>query len=310
MVLVALTAAACAGGGTPSATPGPASPAPIVGGITLTDLLGRQITVPSDPQRIVALSPTTVELVYAVGAKVVGRASSANYPPEAQSVPDVGSSYTPNIEAILSATPDLVIADSVIQPGLRDQLEAVGLTVVFAGAQRFDDVPAALRLVGLAVGHDSEGEAAARALEEKLKSLQDRILHTHPLILIVNGTPSDFFAATSDSYVGDLVAQLGGRNAADGEPTVGRFAGYAKLSTETILAADPDVILAISAVGEGDETISQRLAADPAWSGLTAVKQGKAHEIDPYLFLLAPGPRAGEALETLFDLLYPGAATG
>lgn len=307
LLLVTVLASACGESSrTPTATP-PPSRTPITDGITLTDFLGREVTVPRNPAKVVALSPTTVELVYAVGGTVVGRASSANYPPEAQDVPDVGSSYQPSIEKIIAMQPDLVIADSQIQPELRDQAETLGAPVIFAGAGVFADVPRALRLVGLATGHDDEGEAAALALEEHLAELQAAIQHTHPNVLIINGTPNDFFAATSASYVGDLNQLLGGRNAAEGQPTVGRFAGYAKLSTETILATDPDLILAISAVKEGDETISDRLKSDPAWSSLSAVEAGRVHEIDYRIFLIAPGPRAGEALDTLVRLLYPSA---
>ena len=307
LLLLALVTTACSGSDGASTSIPSLTRTPIADGITLTDFLGREVTVPRNPGKVVALSPTTVELVYAVGGTVVGRASSADYPPEAQSVPDVGTSYQPNIEKIIALQPDLVIADSQIQPELKDQVDTIGAPVMFVGAGVFADVPKALRLVGLATGHDDAGEAAATGLEQHLAKLQAAIQHTHPKVLIVNGTPDDFFAATPASYVGDLNQLLGGRNAAEGQPTVGRFPGYAKLSTEAILATDPDIIFAISAVKLGDETISDRLKADPAWSSLAAVKAGRVHEIDYREFLIAPGPRVGEALDTLFRLLYPGA---
>lgn len=307
LACLAPVSAACGSSGDTATPTARATRTPIADGITLTDFLGREVTVPRNPGKVVALSPTTVELVYAVGGTVVGRASSADYPPEAQSVPDVGTSYQPNIEKIIALQPDVVIADSQIQPELKDQADTIGAPMMFVGAGLFADVPRALRLVGLATGHDDAGESAASALEDRLAQLQAAIQHTHPNVLIVNGTPDDFFAATPASYVGDLNQLLGGRNAAEGQPTVGRFPGYAKLSTEAILATDPDVIFAISAVKQGDETISDRLKADPTWSSLAAVKAGRVHEIDYRIFLISPGPRAGEALDTLFRLLYPDA---
>ena len=241
-----------------------------------------------------------------MGGTVAGRASSADYPPEAQSAPELGSSYRPNIEGILAAQPDLLVADSIIQPQLRDQLEGLGMPVLFVGAQTFADVPRALRLVGQAVGRAAAGETAASALEAKLAGLQAKLPAQRPKVLILNGTPQDFFVAKPESYVGDLVKQLGATNVAEGQPDVGRFAGYTKMTLEAVVATDPDVILVITAAGADAPKISEQLAADPAWSGLEAVRAGKVHEINLQLFLQAPGPRAGEAIDLLMGLLYPG----
>ena len=91
---------------------------------TVKDLLNRDVEIVQVPERVVALSPTALEYIYAIGGEAVGRPSSANYPEEAMGVEGVGTAYAPNFEAVLSLNPDLVIADSVIhaQPAILENL--------------------------------------------------------------------------------------------------------------------------------------------------------------------------------------------
>jgi ABC-type Fe3+-hydroxamate transport system substrate-binding protein len=85
---------------------------------TITDMLGRKVTIPAAPKVIAALSPTTVEYTFAVGAKSVTRSTSVKYPEEAKAAVDLGASYQPNLELLAAQKPDLIIADSVLQPQL------------------------------------------------------------------------------------------------------------------------------------------------------------------------------------------------
>ncbi len=273
--------------------------------LTLTDMLGRQVTIESKPVKVGALSPTTVELVYAVGGESLTRSSSVRFPEEATSAVDIGPSYQPNFELIAAQAPDVIIADSVLQPQLVQNLESLGVPVVYAGAQSFDDVVASLRVVGQALGMAEEGNNAAAALKGKLESLKAKLPATGPKVLILNGTPDDFYAAKPESYVGDLAALLNVTNVAAGQPDVGRFPGYTKLSLEAILTSGPDVVLAITAGPPGGPTITGALSGNPAWADVPAVKNGRVAEISMEVYLQAPGPRAGEALEELARLLYP-----
>ena len=97
---------------TPTATAEAVSSGPYP--VSLTDLLGREIAIESEPQSVVALSPTALEYIYAIGGEAAGRPSTARHPASAMSVAEVGTSYSPNFEAVLALNPDLIIADSVI----------------------------------------------------------------------------------------------------------------------------------------------------------------------------------------------------
>jgi iron complex transport system substrate-binding protein len=271
--------------------------------LTVTDMLGRSVTIDAAPAAVAALSPTTVEYVYAVGGTSLTRSSSVTFPSDATSALDVGPSYQPNFELIVAEGPDLIIADSVLQPQLMENLEGLDIPVLYAGAESFADVLAGLRLVGQVLDHSAEAEELAGDLEGLLANFQAVLPAEGPTVLILNGTPNDFYAAKPESYVGNLVDLLGAENVSAGAPDVGRFPGYTQLSLETILTSAPDLVLAITARSE--TTITESLSENPAWADVPAVQDGRVAEIDVEMFLQAPGPRVDQAIAKLAMLLYP-----
>jgi len=312
--VAAVLAAGCGGREEEAATPtagavGSPTAGPAAAGteypLTVTDLLGRSVTIGAAPEAVAALSPTTVEYLYAVGATSLTRSSSVRYPEAAAAAADIGPSYQPNLELIASKEPDLIIADSVLQPQLAQDLEGLNIPVVYAGAESFEDVLKGLRLVGVVLDRSTEANAFVDGLETQLGDLQSRLPAEKPKVLVLNGTPEDFYSAKPESYVGNLVDLLGGVNVAAGAPDVGRFPGYTKLSLEAILPLAPDVVLAITAGPPGGTTITESLASNPGWADVPAVESGRVYEISAELYLQAPGPRVGEALEGLAKLLYP-----
>lgn len=286
---------------TPTATPPQATTYPL----TVTDMIKQTVTIPSQPQAVAAISPTTVEFVYAVGGMSLTRPTSVNYPPEAASATDIGSSYQPSLEKIAAAKPDLIVADAVLQPQLAQSLEALKVPVLYIGASNFADVLTGLTLIGKVLNQPAKAASLVSALQAKLAADKAMETATKPKVLILNGAPTDFYAAKPGSYVGDLVEQLGADNVAKNQPDVGQFPGYTKMALEAILASQPDVILAITEGPPGGKTITDTLSADPAWSAIPAVKNKRVSEINADLFLQAPGPRVGDALDQLAKLLYP-----
>jgi iron complex transport system substrate-binding protein len=257
------------------------------------------------PTAVAALSPTTVELVYAVGGTSLTRSKSVQYPEAAAAAEDIGPSYQPSLELVAAQHPDLIVADSMLQPQLAQDLEGLGVPVVYAGVAVWDDVATSLELIGEVLdASDKAGEAIA-ALDRTKSDLAVILPAEKVTVLILNGSPDDFYAAKPESYVGNLAGLLGANNPADGAPDVGQFPGYTKLSLESIVAAAPDVVLSITAGPPGGTTITETLSADPAWAAVPAVQNGRVSEISAEVYLQAPGPRAGEALNELAALLYP-----
>lgn len=296
------------GTSTAAATNSPAATATAVGTVyplTVTDMLGRAVTIDAKPKAVAALSPTTVELVYAVGGTSLTRTKSVQYPAAAVSAADIGSSYQPSLELVAAQNPDLIIADSMLQPQLLQDLQALGVPVLYAGVGVWNDVATGLELVGQVLDSSDKAQEAVAALEKTRSDLVAKVPSQKATVLILNGSPDDFYAAKAESYVGNLAGLLGAENPAAGAPDVGQFPGYTKLSLESIAAAAPDVVLAITAGPPGGPTITDTLAADPAWATVPAVQNQRVSEISAELFLQAPGPRVGDALKQLASLIYP-----
>lgn len=312
---LALAIAACGGGGgaTKPATPDAAATAAPSGGpgelagptypLTVTDMLGRRVTLNASPFYVAALSATTVEEVFAVGARSVTRPASAVYPPAAQAAIDIGPVDKPNLQLVLAQKPDLIVAD-VLQKQLLPSLEATGVPVLFVGAETYADVPAGVRLLGRVLDKALVAENAATNIAGALSSVQHDLPATRPRVIILDSGTSGLAAATPASYAGDLVNVAGARNVVEGAPNAAATPGYATLTVDAIVASRPDVILTI-APADGAPSLAQTILTDPAWADVPAVKSGRVTDIDAGMFLTAPGTRAIAAIQTLARLLYP-----
>lgn len=272
--------------------------------LTVRDLLGREVTIEAAPQTVVTTSPSAIEVLYAAGGTAAARSETAVHPEGVDVLPSVGPSYAPAFEAIITMTPDLVIADASAQAHLAEAFEGAlqGVPIVFIGAVGYNDVATSIRLIGEVIGNEAEAEAAAASMESALAEVQAATADlTAPRVLIMNGGIDDFFVALPDSFVGDLVAKVGGDNVAADQPATGRFPGYTQLSLEAILETDPEVILTITA---GGPSLAGLVLDTETYAGLTAVQEGRVHDIDLEVFLQAPGPRAADGLRELARLLY------
>lgn len=274
-----------------------------------TDDTGKSFTVEQPPKRVVALSPSVVEVMYAVNAPPVARVSSANFPEAARGLPAVGTSYQPNFEQIAAQNPDFIIADTQIQsPQTLAELAKLGAPVFAIRVQSVDDITKSLRTVGSLMGKTEDGEKAAKELEGKLQAAQAKLPpeSERPAVFILVGTPDAFFAAKPDSFAGDVVKRLGAKNVVTEGSDTAQFPGFTSYSLERLVALDPDVILVISVGGPNTPQTSRLFASNPAWSGLRAVKAGRVQEMPADVLVQSAGPRVGQVIETLTPVLYPG----
>lgn len=284
----------------PSPTPAPAFP------LTVTDSLGRQVTLAAKPERVVAMSPSAVETLFALGVTPVGRPETATYPPEAKQVETFGTSYQPNLERIAAMKPDLIVADATIQAQLVPSLEGLGVPVVAIDFSGVDRVIDSLRLVGRLVGQQEKGDEVARQIEERIAAATRNLPAQRPkVVAIIAAGPEQYFAAKPSSYIGTMIANLGAENIVSEDEPVGRVAGYTNLSQERLVQANPDVIIFINPV-PGAPPLSQMLRNNPAWAGLKAFQSGRVFDADPAVYVQAPGPRIVQAIDELAKLFYPG----
>lgn len=270
---------------------------------TVTDAMGRDVTIDAPPERVVGLSASITEMLYAVGVTPVGATQDIDYPPAAASLPTFGTGYQLDLEALAALEPDLILANVQLQAQVAEQLEAIAPTV-FVLILTPADIPATLRLIGQVTWHETTAEYAAAPYDTLMQVLQTAAPEEGPSTLIIVGTLGQPNFGKPETYLGSMVDLLGGTNVAAGLPDAGPFPGFAQLSIEEVLDADPDIILTITRGAPGATPIPDEMQADEVWSQLSAVQNGRVYELDNRLFLESPGPRFTQAILELYNLFY------
>jgi iron complex transport system substrate-binding protein len=316
VTLLVTLLAACAPPSTPTAAPAPtempATQAPATEASTepavetpliVTDGLGREVTISETPQRIISLAPSNTEILFALGAgdQVVGRDTLSDFPEEAKSVTDIGSTFEAlNTEQIVSLEPDFVLAAEINTPEQVKQLEDLGLTVYYlSNPTTLEEMYDNLELVAQLTGHQEEAAALIESLKARVAAVDEKIapLSSRPGVFYeLDGTdPAKPFTAGKGTFITQLIDRAGGYNIASD------LEGYPQLSLEQVVAADPAfIILGDARYGVTPESIAQR----PGWENLSAVKNGQVLPFNDDL-VSRPGPRLVDALEELAKLMRP-----
>lgn len=235
------------------------------------------VTLDSQPMRIVSLSPTATEMLYAVGAgsQVVAVDEYSNYPQEAVDLGTKLSGYEPNIEAISEFTPDLVIAS--YDPGsLVQQLGEIGVPVYLADAvTSIDAAYEQIENIGLLTGHAAEAAALTESMRTQIEEAVAGVTLPAEPLSYYHELDSTLYSVTSNTFIGSVYSLFGLRNIAD---NVEAGNDYPQLSAEVIVSADPDLIFLADTkcCGETAETV----AAREGWGSLKAVTNGNVIELD------------------------------
>jgi iron complex transport system substrate-binding protein len=264
-LVIAAVLAGCAGAAATQPASRPArSPFPV----TLTAANGK-VTLRERPKRVVSLSPTATEDLFAIGAgaQVVAVDDQSNYPRRAPRTKLSG--YKPNAEAIAAYRPDLVVADSygdALLPALKKLhtpllLDPAAPTLSRAYAQ--------LSQLGRATGHVKEAARVVANMRARIAALVKATPHTRALSVYHELSP-DYFSASSQTFIGRVYSLFGLRNIADAADKTGSH--YPQLAGEYVVAQSPDLIVLADSkcCGQTPKTV----AARAGWGGITAVKDG------------------------------------
>jgi len=280
-----------------SATPIPAQ---------ITDQLGRAVTVKASPQRIVSLAPSNTEILFALGLsdRIVAVTDYCNYPPEAKTKPSIGGFSTPNIEEVIAKNPDLILAADIHKDKVIPPLEAKGLTVIALNPKTIDEVITSIELVGKVTGKEKEAADLAANMQKRIKVVTEKTGKLSP-----EQQPSTCFVVWHDPLMianfgtlqDELIKKAGGSN------TVGLLSsksGYAEISLETFLAANPAVMIAGVGMGTGEDLPLQFLTSETRLADTDARRNNRIYSIDQDLVGRA-GPRIVEALEQFARFIHP-----
>jgi iron complex transport system substrate-binding protein len=257
------------------------------------------VTIEETPQSIVSLSTVATEILFAVGAgdQVVAVDDQSNYPEEAP-MTDL-SGFTPNVEAILAYEPDLVLIS--YDPGdLVASLEAAGVPVLsFGAAVTLDDTYRQIGATGAATGHSEDAIVVSEAIQTELAKIVDEAPEVEEGTSYFHEIDAGLYTVTSSTFFGQIYSLFGLENIADPADAEGGAFGYPQLSSEFVVAADPDLIfLADSLYGESAETV----AARPGWDVLSAVEEGNVYELDSDV-ASRWGPRIIDFAQAISDAL-------
>ncbi|MET3861853.1 iron complex transport system substrate-binding protein [Dietzia sp. 2505] len=256
LTAVALVVSACSGSDDPAADQ--------------TD--GTGATASGEPQAIISLSPTTTEMLYAVGAgdRVVAVDERSNYPADAP-VTDL-SGYTPNLEAILAYQPDLVVATDDTGDIVAG-LERSGVEVLLLpAAQTLDDTYTQIEQVGAATGTVGEAAELVSRMQGEIDEIVASVPERETPLTYFHELDDTYYTVTDDTYIGEVYSLLGLTSIATGDDA------YPQLSEELILEADPDLVMLADGqcCGITPEVVAER----PGWGELAAVRQGRVFVVD------------------------------
>ena len=248
------------------------------------------------PTRIVSLSPTHTEMLFAIGAgdQVVAVDDQSNYPPEAEAVRTDLSGFEPNVEAIAGYEPDIVVTSGNDQ--LTVQLEELGITVwVGEAATTLDDAYTQIEQLGAVTGHVGAAAELVAQMQADIAAIIESMPASEAPLTVYHELDPSGFSANSSTFIGYVYSQLGLRNIADqaeGET------GYPQLNAETIIAANPDLnfLADTKCCGESLETVSAR----DGWADVTAVANGNVFAMDDDV-ASRWGPRVVEYMQQVAD---------
>ena len=256
------------------------------------------LTLEAKPERIVALSPTATEVLFAIGAgpQVVAVDDQSNYPPEAPKS-DL-SAFQPNAEAIAQKQPDLVVLSNDMN-NVVAQLTQLKIPVYLAAAGKtLDDTYRQITDIGALTGNRPAAEDLAKRMRDEIDKLVKDVPQRDEKLTYYYELGPELYSLTSQTFVGSLFAMLGMENVADAADADGSKGGYPQLAAESLVKADPDMIFLADTVccKQNAETVKAR----PGWSGMTAVKTGQIVELNDDI-ASRWGPRTVDLLRAIAD---------
>ncbi len=270
--------------------------------VTVTDMVGREITLDEPATRVVALTPSDCEILYAIGAgdTLVGRGTYCDYPAEVSDVPAVDSGSETNIEQILALKPQVLLMSTMSQTEEQaKQLEEAGVHVVISDAQDIEGVYTAIEMIGALMGKDQEAADVVGSMRSSFAEIEEKSAGDGSKTVYFEVSPLEYglWAAGSNTFMDEVANMMGLTNCfAD-------LDGWASVSEEQVLERNPDYIVTITMYyGEGPLP-EEEIMARPGWENVTAVKNKAILNLQNNE-LSRPAPRLAEGAKMLFDFVY------
>ncbi len=268
---------------------------------SVQDQLGRTVSVPEHPQRVIAMAPSITEIVFALGRQscLVGVTRYSDYPPETANFPKVGSYVQPDLERILALRPDLCIAVKDGNPEMvAKRLEAVKVPVYAVDPRNLEEVMKTIGDIGGLLDAKQQADELVQKMKTRIDFVKSRAAEAagRPRVFFQIGI-SPIVSAGTDTFANEIIELAGGVNLARGDTAYPRF------SREQLLALCPDIVVITSMERAG---VFERARAEwEEWGGrIPAARDHRIHLVDSNIFD-RPTPRLVEALELMARLIHP-----
>lgn len=267
------------------------------GTTTSTTAATTTTAVADAPDRIVSMSATATEMLFAIGAgkQVVAVDSTSNYPADAP-ITDL-SAYEPNVEAVSGYKPDLVITDGT--GDLDASLKVIGVEVLaLPAAKTLQDSYDQIADLGKATGNEKAAASLVSTMKQKIKALLADLPDRPEPLTFFHELDDTLYSVTSSTFIGEIYALAGLENIADAADVDGQSGGYPQVSAELLVSADPDLVFLADT--KCCEQTAATFAARPGFKSLQAVTKGHVVLLDDDI-ASRWGPRVVDLLRSVVD---------
>jgi ABC-type Fe3+-hydroxamate transport system substrate-binding protein len=262
----------------------------------LTDELGRRVSLPDHPHRLVCLIPNAADSVYALGAgdDVIAVSDYTKYPEAARSKRSIGGPADPSLETIVSLHPDLAIGSGEFSRPLADHLEKLGVPVYVLAPHGIEGIYQSLLDLGRALGREQKAEEVVTKLRARVRAVQSRVQGAGrvPVFVLIWSDP--ITTVGHSAFLSELIELAGGKSI-----TADLADEWPQMSLESLVARAPQALLLLRGGGVSFEDLERRTE----WRSLPAVRDHRVYWADETLHLSSPS--AIDGLEELARQFHP-----
>jgi iron complex transport system substrate-binding protein len=268
--------------------------------MTITDDLGRGVSVPIEPKRIVSLSPSFTEILFALGIdeELVGVTEYCDYPPAAIEKQKVGGFATVSTEKVVALKPDLVLANARLHKQIVEGLEDLGLTVVALYAEDVDAILEHIKLIGNITGRSHEAKKLTDDMKSRMEDITARVKGLPKPKVFYVSWHEPLKTAGPGTYAHDLIHLAGGINIASDAGTK-----YPVYSLEVLIERNPEIIIVSTGHGEGGPTV-EAIKSMLHGKGIDAIENNLVCGVHTSLTGRA-SPRIIDGLEEMATCIHP-----
>ena len=261
------------------------------------DELGRTMTIPDRPHRVVCLTPSITDTVYALGAgdEVVGISDYTKFPAEALKKPSVGQVLNPSVEAVVALHPDLLIGVGDLNTEVAVlKIERLGIPVFLVVPHGINGIYRSIENIGKVLDREREARELVSSLHAREQAVRKSIAGKSPVRLFMPLSDDPVITIGKNAFLTELIAAAGGKSVTDDLTP-----DWPNISMEAVLVRQPDYLLLI----EGSPLTLDALKKRPGWKNLSCIQQNRIFYIDDRMNYSSPVVFG--ALESLAKQFHP-----